>query len=130
MVAGGRKAGSINVRDKQQSAWARTSKHTIKHAQSGIKLQLSSTVAGGGRAGVQLLKIRERVLGQEHPKTLLSMSNLAIAYDRQGRQKEAEELVMQVVEVEKRVLGHEHPDILKSIAILLISKSRDKQVLK
>jgi Tetratricopeptide repeat len=64
------------------------------------------------------------VLGQEHPKALLSMSNLALAYDRQGRQKEAEELMMQVVEVEKRVLGHEHPDILKSIDNLAYIKEQ------
>jgi hypothetical protein len=59
-----------------------------------------------------MVKMRKRVLGQEHPDTLTSMGNLASTYKNQGRWKEAEELNVQMMETRKRVLGQEHPDTL------------------
>ena len=41
---------------------------------------------------VQVMKMRKRVLGEEHPSTLTSMASLASTYRNQGRWKEAEEL--------------------------------------
>ncbi|OCK72799.1 hypothetical protein K432DRAFT_430890, partial [Lepidopterella palustris CBS 459.81] len=41
---------------------------------------------------MQVMGTRKRVLGDEHPDTLLSMGNLASTYRNQGRWKEAEEL--------------------------------------
>jgi hypothetical protein len=41
---------------------------------------------------VQVMKMRKRVLGEEHPDTLLSIGNLASTYSNQGQWKEAEEL--------------------------------------
>jgi hypothetical protein len=67
---------------------------------------------------VEETKRRLRVLGQEHPDTLTSMSNLASTYQRQGRWKEAEDLKVQVIEASKRVLGQEHPFTLISISNL------------
>jgi tetratricopeptide (TPR) repeat protein len=66
----------------------------------------------------QVMKTRQRVLGEEHPDTLTSMANLASTYRNQGRWKEAEELDVQVMETRKRVLGEEHPDTLSSMANL------------
>jgi len=54
---------------------------------------------------MQVMKTRRKVLGQEHPSTLMSMANLASTCQNQGRWKEAEELEMQVMETRKRVLG-------------------------
>jgi nucleoside phosphorylase/tetratricopeptide (TPR) repeat protein len=68
--------------------------------------------------GVQVMEVRGRVLGPEHPDTLASMANLASTYRDQGRWKEAEELGLQVMEVRGRVLGSEHPDTLTSMANL------------
>ena len=56
------------------------------------------------------METRKRVLGQDHPDTLISMGNLASTYWSQGRWKEAEELFVQVMETRKRVLGQEHPN--------------------
>jgi tetratricopeptide (TPR) repeat protein len=67
---------------------------------------------------VQVVETRKRVLGMEHPDTLLSIGNLASTYWNQGRWKEAEELDLQVMETRKRVLGTEHPDTLASIGNL------------
>jgi hypothetical protein len=64
------------------------------------------------------LDIGKRVLGLEHPSTLIIMANLARSYADQGQWKEAEELEVQVLDIHKRVLGPEHPDTLTSMANL------------
>ncbi|KAI6777751.1 uncharacterized protein J7T54_003808 [Emericellopsis cladophorae] len=61
---------------------------------------------------------RQLVLGEEHPDTLSSMTNLASTYSSQGRWTEAESLQVQVMETRQRVLGEEHPDALISKANL------------
>ena len=67
---------------------------------------------------LEAYETRKRVLGLEHPVTLISMGNLASTYWNQGRWKEAAELGIYVIELEKRVLGLEHPNTLISISNL------------
>ena len=67
---------------------------------------------------VEAVDARQRVLGEEHPHTLRSKSNLAATYRDQGRLTEAESLELQVMETRQRVLGEEHPDTLSSKARL------------
>ncbi|KAN0071449.1 hypothetical protein V8E54_010045, partial [Elaphomyces granulatus] len=53
----------------------------------------------------------------EHPDTLISMGQLALIYENQGRWTEAEKLFVQVMETEKTVLGPKHPnESLESLA--------------
>ena len=54
------------------------------------------------------------MLGEEHPDTLTSASNLALTYSQQGKHAEAEALQVAVLAVRKRVLGEEHPNTLTS----------------
>ncbi|EWZ78435.1 hypothetical protein FOWG_17299 [Fusarium oxysporum f. sp. lycopersici MN25] len=68
--------------------------------------------------GIGAVKLRTEILGEEHPDTLTSMSNLASTYWNQGRWKETEKLQVDVMEIRKRVLGEEHPDTLTSMANL------------
>jgi hypothetical protein len=67
---------------------------------------------------VQVMQMRKRVLGDEHPDTLTSMANLASTYRNQGRWEEADELEAHVMQTRKRVLGDEHADTLASMANL------------
>jgi tetratricopeptide (TPR) repeat protein len=67
---------------------------------------------------LQAMNMRKKVLGAEHPYTLVSIGNLANAYCSQGRWKEAEQLQVQVMNMRKKVLGAEHPDTLISMAHL------------
>ena len=66
----------------------------------------------------QVIEIRQKVLGLEHPNTLTSMNNLASTFWNQGQWKEAKELEIQVMEIRKRVLGVEHPNTLTSMNII------------
>ena len=70
------------------------------------------------RAFLQVMETRKRVLGPEHPDTLICMANLASTYRNKGRWGEAEELEVQVMETSKRVLGLEHPATLTIMANL------------
>ena len=51
------------------------------------------------------MKVRKKILGQEHEETLDSMDMVGLAYKDRGCWKEAEELGVQVIEIRKRVLG-------------------------
>ena len=67
---------------------------------------------------VRVVETMKKVLGKEHPDTLVSIGNLASTYWNQGRWTEAEELEERVMETRKKVLGKEHPDTLVSIGNL------------
>jgi Tetratricopeptide repeat len=57
----------------------------------------------------------KKLLGEEHPDTLIAMHNLPSTFWNLGKWKDSEELHVQVVEARKRVLGREHPDTLTSM---------------
>jgi tetratricopeptide (TPR) repeat protein len=76
--------------------------------------------AGARRLEEQVLEVRTRVLGKEHPNTLSSMSNLATTLSAQGDYAGARWLQEQVLEVSTRVLGKEHPGTLTSMSNLAL----------
>jgi hypothetical protein len=70
----------------------------------------------------QVMQARKRVIGAEHPDTLLTMGHLGRTYSHQGRWKEAEELELQVLEARKRLLGDKHPDTLLALDNLTLTQ--------
>ena len=65
-----------------------------------------------------VLAVRKRVLGAEHPDTLFTANKLALSLVRQGKHDEAEKMQREVLAVTKRVLGAEHPDTLRTASNL------------
>ncbi|KAL8873245.1 MAG: hypothetical protein Q9198_007058 [Flavoplaca austrocitrina] len=61
---------------------------------------------------------REKVLGNEHPSTLTSVSNLASVLQDQGKYEEAEQMNRRALDGSEKVLGKEHPDTLTSVSNL------------
>jgi serine/threonine protein kinase/tetratricopeptide (TPR) repeat protein len=61
------------------------------------------------------LEIRRRVLGEEHPDTLFSVTNLAALYMARGQYAKAEPLYVQTLDIRRRALGEEHPFTLLSM---------------
>jgi tetratricopeptide (TPR) repeat protein len=61
-----------------------------------------------------VLKLREKVLGPEHPDTLASRHNLASTLNKQGKYAEAEAEYRAVLKLWEKVLGAEHPNTLSS----------------
>ncbi|KAF2201277.1 hypothetical protein GQ43DRAFT_371863, partial [Delitschia confertaspora ATCC 74209] len=64
---------------------------------------------------MQVMETRKRMLGEEHPDMLTSMTNQVSTFWNQGRWKEAEELGVQVIETRKRVFGEEHRDTVSTM---------------
>ena len=71
----------------------------------------------------KVLEAMKRMLGDEHPNTLVSMGNLARSYSDLGRRQEAMELEEKVLEASKRTLGDEHLNTLMAISNLARSYS-------
>jgi len=64
----------------------------------------------------QYLDIEKKLLGEDHPDTLISMANLSLIYAEQGRWQAAEELGVHVMETRKKILGEEHLQTLNSMS--------------
>ena len=62
----------------------------------------------------EVLAVRQRVLGAEHPDTLTAASNLAASLKSQEKYDEAEKMEREVLAVRKWVLGVAHPDTLST----------------
>lgn len=61
------------------------------------------------------LEIRRRLLGEDHPETLLTLNNLAALCLDQGKRAEAEPLLLKVLEIGNRTVGKENPSTLVTL---------------
>ncbi|KAM3086792.1 hypothetical protein ACMFMG_000914 [Clarireedia jacksonii] len=71
----------------------------------------------------QVQELRIKVLGPEHPDTLMSMCYVAAALREQGNYREAEQIHRQELELCSKILGPEHPDTLTSISYIAAALS-------
>ena len=72
----------------------------------------------------EVLAVRKRVLGAEHPATLTTAHTLATSLYSQGKYAEAEEMQREVLAVRKRVLGAEHPGTLAAASDMQATRKR------
>jgi tetratricopeptide (TPR) repeat protein len=75
----------------------------------------------------EALALRQRGVGEDHPDTLVSKLNLAVALRQQGKLDEAQFLEECVIEARERMLGPEHFDTLaarSSLAVTLGQQGR------
>ena len=57
----------------------------------------------------EVLEKSTRILGAEHPHTMLAMSDYAITFGYQGKLDKAVEIMKEVLEKRTKILGAEHP---------------------
>ncbi|KAE9392747.1 TPR-like protein [Gymnopus androsaceus JB14] len=69
----------------------------------------------------EVLAQHKAVLGEHHPDTLTSMSNLALTYQEQGNLDAAQQLQEQELAQRKVVLGEHHPSTLTSMSNLALT---------
>lgn len=69
-----------------------------------------SDLQGARQLLEQTLAARRQVLGDDHPDTLTSMSNLAATRQTLGDLQGARELYEQALAGRRRMLGDKHPD--------------------
>lgn len=61
----------------------------------------------------QCMELRTSLLGDDHPDTIYSMSNLAVLYNKLNKTDDALEMFTKTLELSKRVLGYNHPQTLR-----------------
>jgi len=69
----------------------------------------------------QALEMRKRMLGEGHPDTLMSVSNLALVLHYQSKYEEAEIMNRRALDGREKVLGLMHPSTLRSAAGLALT---------
>ena len=67
-----------------------------------------------------------RIMGSEHPDTLLSQDNLANSYRQAGRTADAIAILEQVAADRARIVGPEHPDTAAAVNALWEWKRRPR----
>jgi len=71
----------------------------------------------------EVLAVKQRMLGAEHPDTLMTANNLAASLTRQEKYDDAEKMMREVLAVKQRVLGADRPDTLSTAGNLADSSS-------
>jgi len=75
----------------------------------------------------QVLGMRKKLLGEEHPDVAKSLNNLAMLYNKMGMYEKALPLCQKALEIFKQVLGEEHPDVattLNNLATLYVATEK------
>ena len=78
----------------------------------------------------EALDVRERALGQEHPRVAASLNSLAVLWSSRGRYAEAEPLWKRALAISEKTLGHDHLQVatsLNGLAILLSKQGKYAQ---
>ncbi|KAH7007845.1 Tetratricopeptide repeat-domain-containing protein [Microdochium trichocladiopsis] len=92
---------------------------------------LASTYRNQGRwaeaesLDLQVMEIKKKVLGPEHPDTLTGINNLACTWKGQGRHDDALDLMRRCVQLNEQVLGPHHPHTMSSLCELDIWQKID-----
>ena len=60
------------------------------------------------RLAIQVLDVRKRVFGVEHPYTIIAKANLTVTYQSLEKYTESEKLEIQVLDGRNRITGVEH----------------------
>jgi hypothetical protein len=77
-------------------------------------LQTQGHLASAHDLQQRVLETQCRVLGDEHPQTVMSLNNLALTVHSQGDLQGARVLAERAFALSRRRLGEEHPDTLVS----------------
>jgi len=110
------KSASDEVADSAQ-AFADISE-APKFVNSSEALRSQGDLEGAKPLLERAFELRLRVLGEEHPDTLSSMSSLAEMLRAQGNLEGARDLHEKALDVRSRVLGDQHPDTRESVVNL------------
>lgn len=72
----------------------------------------------------QVLELRRRIIGLEHPDTLRAMGKLAMMCWNQGKISESEALYLEMFELQKKNLGQDHPATIDTMRYLAAKYSK------
>lgn len=76
---------------------------------------LCDKLIGAEKTSIEVISIKEKLLGEEHEETLKSKNGLSMAYRAQAKFQEAENILLSEVRSRERIYGIEHPETLSSM---------------
>ena len=82
----------------------------------GVALDANGDKVAAAEELEKSLRIKERILGKDHPDVAFSLANLADTLNSIGRSKEALELSNRGVEILSRTFGASHPRLVAQLA--------------
>ncbi len=82
----------------------------------GVALDANGDRVAAAEEMEKSLRIKERILGKDHPDVAISLANLADTLNAIGRSKEALELSNRGVEIQSRTFGASHPRLVAQLA--------------
>jgi serine/threonine-protein kinase len=82
----------------------------------GVALDANGDKVAAAEELEESLRIKERILGKDHPDVAFSLANLADTLNSIGRSKEALELSNRGVEILSRTFGASHPRLIAQLA--------------
>ena len=110
----GDRAARGDTQTTRGQAGPRPPRHASEPQQPRQRLLDRRPDSRGDRAVEATLKLREATLGPDHPDTLTTRNNLAVAYRLAGRTPEAIALHEATLKLREAKLGPDHPDTLQS----------------
>ena len=112
-------AEELWLRSRDQPAESEDRQHAAWNLANALRCQ--GKYAEAAQMQHELLDMRRRVPGPEHPITLGTISDLALSLCGQGKYAEAEQMQRELLDVRRRVLGPEHPNTLTTMSNLCSS---------
>ncbi|KAI4896853.1 hypothetical protein NFI96_016917, partial [Prochilodus magdalenae] len=104
-------------------------------SKSTVILEMSGRDQNNYKEAIRLLydvvAIREKTLGEDHPSVAATLNNLAVLFGKRGKFIEAEPLCKRALELREKVLGRDHPDVAKqlnNLALLCQSQGKYEEV--
>ena len=76
---------------------------------------------------IQVLDMRNRLLGEEHPDTISAMSNLAVTCKSLEKYADEEKLEIDVLNLGNRLHGEEHADTITAMNNLVVTYQNSGQ---
>ena len=73
----------------------------------------------------QTLEIERRILGPDHPDTIITLENLSGVHFTRGRPDLSAQILPEVLAARRRVLGEDHPAVTKTLFnMAMVAKAR------
>ena len=120
----------VRRRDQEDQEWQEAASMMDNLARS---LQCPGKYMEAEKMQREVLRAKRRVLGAQHPSTLLTADDLAISVCNQGKKVEAEKMFRKVHAGREQVLGAEHPQTLATagdLATILSNQGEREKMLR
>ena len=91
--------------------------------------QLKGNNAAAEQLYLRALRMKEKLLGRNHPDFAKTLNNLAVLYESEQRFSEAESLYKRAVSILQKRLRADHPSLITALNSYTFASSRSRKLL-